>query len=31
MGGYHYAADALMAAALAIVVFAATYPTLKVE
>ena len=31
MGGYHYAADALMAAAPAIVVFAATYPTLKVE
>ena len=30
MGGYHYAADALMAA-LVTVVFAATYPTLKVE
>lgn len=31
MGGYHYAADALMAAVVAIVVFAATYPTLKAE
>jgi hypothetical protein len=31
MGGYHYAADALLAVLLAIVVFAATYPTLKAE
>jgi membrane-associated phospholipid phosphatase len=31
MGGYHYAADALLALLLAIVVFAATYPTLKAE
>ena len=31
MGGYHYAADALLAAVLAIVVFAATYPMLKAD
>ena len=31
MGGYHYAADALLAMVLAIVVFAATYSALKTE
>jgi len=29
VGGYHYAADSLLASLLAIVVFAATFPTLK--
>ena len=31
MGGYHYATDALLAAVLAVVVFAATYPTLRTD
>lgn len=31
VGGYHYAADGLLASLVAIVVFAATFPTLKAE
>ena len=31
LGGYHYAADVLLALLVAIVVFAATFPTLKAE
>ena len=31
VGGYHYAADALLASLVAIVVFAATFPTMKAE
>ena len=31
LGGYHYAADALLASLVAIVVFAATFPTMKPE